>query len=70
MIGNVRSLFTNFRYEHRQLKSWRSPSTSQYTATKLHQGEQKPDITKKLFNQDILVCRDFDQGLCKTVHVG
>ena len=28
MIGNVRSLFTNFRYEHRQVKSKRSPSTT------------------------------------------
>ena len=27
---NVRSLVTNIRYEHQQVKSWRSPSTNIY----------------------------------------
>ena len=34
MIGNVRSLVTNFQYEHRQVKLWRSPSTSRKHSVK------------------------------------
>ena len=30
IIGNVRSLVTNVRYEHRQVKSWQAPSTNLY----------------------------------------